>query len=396
MTTEPAATATEPEVMSPETIAAAEAGVEPTAAAPAIDEPAVAEPPAETAPTPDLDRVRLLEMENERIKGENAALKRERADCVELANAAEVKRKRWEDLKAETKDAKDDYDFDLAALSKKVRGEVQVQVGDADERSEGDQATIAFAGQKPAPAQAPAPADTTAAPPFGDGGPASSDAIPTRLAAGDVMTIDGLDWTQVSEAALSELVSTGKPATVRPLVMSSGAYVLTDVVDRRAVLHPLHDAEKFVNLYHVEGMKLPNEERPAELVALGKHAGIPVKVKSTEKGKRAKLAYIGSDADAVILAIPEGAAISATPPAAEPEAEQPPTAEPIAGPGSDLVSNRILAQLVAGSPNGYITVDSLAQILGVDEQVIRNAAKGSERLVYERLDDEETVARAPA
>jgi hypothetical protein len=382
---------TEPEVIDPSTVAADEAAARSAAETEPAAPAAVEEPTAETAHTPDLDRARILEMENERLKGENAALKRERADCVELANEAEAKRRDWEDLKGRAKAAKDDYDLHLDALSKKVRGEVQVQVGDADDE-EGEQASIPFHGEKPAP--------TTVAPdqaPFGDGGPSNSDAISTRLSAGDVMKIDGLDWTQVSQAALSELVSTGKPATVRPLVLSSGAYVLTDVVDRRAVLHPLHDAEKFVNLYRTEGLKLPNEERPAELVALGSHAGIPVKVKSTEKAKRSKLAYIGSDADALILEIPGGTAISATPPAEEPEAEhqQPPAAEPIAGPGSDLVSNRILSQL-AHTSSAYITVDSLAKILGVDEQVVRNAAKNDPRIVYERTDDDETVTRAPA
>lgn len=362
------------------------------------ESPIAVEPTAETAHTPDLERGRLLELENARLKDEMVALKKDKAESVDLAEEAEDARRDWEDLKGRAKTAKDRYEACLGALSKKVRGEVQVEMGAGDDDDEeGEQASIPFHGEKQAPALA-APAETTPAP-FGDGGPANSDAIATRLSAGDVMVINGLDWAQVSRAALSELVSTGKPATVRPLVMSSGAYVLTDVVDRRAVLHPLHDAETFVNKYRVEGMKLPNEERPAELVALGSHCGIPVKVKSTEKGKRAKLAHIGSDADALILEVPENAAISATPPAEDVEAVVEQTIakidEVLAGPGSDIVGNRILAQLDAAS-TAYLTIDALAKILGVDEMVIRNAAKSDSRLVYERTDDDELITKGQA
>jgi hypothetical protein len=310
---------TEPEVLDPSTVAndatANHSNNEPI---PVTDPTAVKENDTDLSPS------ELKDLQIARLMDELAAMKKDKASSVTLAEEAEAARRDWEDLKSRTKTAKDRYDQSLEALSKQVRGEVQTEI-DAEE--DADQETIPF----------------TAAP-------------EQTMAELDAITIDGLDWTAVEQSALSALVSTGKPAKVKPVEIMGLDYVLVDVQKRVAIFHQVMDGETFTQTHGLDGAERP-DERSEGLQRLGSVAGVPVRV-----GR--KTLWLG--ANPLCVVIPPSAAISAT----------------TSDDGPNPVGNRIVAHLKSSGVE-QITVDALAKLLGVERDIVQRTASEDGRLVYE-------------
>lgn len=292
---------TEPEVLSPETVTVT------------------------PEPTPALSPEELKDLEIARLKDENAALKKDRAECVALAEEHAGKIRDYEDLKARAKSAKDEADVLADALSKRVRGEVQTEIDPEDE----DQAEIEFT-----PGAAPTPDEA-----------ANLDAI----------AVEGLDWPAMEQHVLSALVSTGKPQRVKPVTIMGLDYVLVNVQARVGIFHQVMDAERFTEEHKTEGATRP-DERSEALKLLGDYAGLPVKV-----GR--KVMYLG--ARPLLVRMPPDAANV-----------------PVTADDTNPVGNRIVAHLKSSGVE-QITVDALAKLLGVEWDVIELTSAKDDRLIWE-------------
>lgn len=313
-----------------------------------------------TEVAPDLPTTTELQaLEITRLKAELLAKSTRLGHMAALATEMDICHEREATAKAESKRWKEEAESLAVSMKHAALGTSAKDVPGQERLTDPDGNIVDPAGEDD-------PLD------MGDRAPA--DSVAARIAAGDVLSVSGLDWSAVHRSALSALVSTGKPAKVKPVEIVGAPHVLVDVQQRTAVLYPLFEAETFVNKFGVEGAARP-DDRGEELVALGPYAGIPVKVAR-------KVMYLG--AEPLLVVIPTDAAISTG-------------AEPIPGPGSDLVANRIVAQLESAHTVAHMTADALSKILGVTIDVVRNAAKGSDRLVYEKDEDnEERVSRAVA
>jgi hypothetical protein len=313
---------TEPDTLSPESVAADEA---------ATRSETPNSSPDLTAPPIDLSPSELKDLEIARLKDELAAMKKDKASSVSLAEEAESARRDWEDLKSRTKTAKDRYDQSLEALSKQVRGEVQTEI---DAEDDADQETI----------------------PFTSGvGPTVDEAANL-----DAITVDGLDWTAVEQSALSALVSTGKAAKVKPVEIMGLDYVLVDVQKRVAIFHQVMDGETFTQTHGLDGAERP-DERSEGLQRLGPVAGVPVKV-----GR--KTLWLG--ANPLCVVIPPSAAISTT----------------TSDDGPNPVGNRMVSHLKSSGVE-QITVDALAKLLGVERDIVQRTASEDGRLIYSTADE---------
>jgi hypothetical protein len=313
---------TEPDTLSPESVAADEA---------ATRSETPNSSPDLTAPPIDLSPSELKDLEIARLKDELAAMKKDKASSVSLAEEAESARRDWEDLKSRTKTAKDRYDQSLEALSKQVRGEVQTEI---DAEADADQETI----------------------PFTSGvGPTVDEAANL-----DAITVDGLDWTAVEQSALSALVSTVKAAKVKPVEIMGLDYVLVDVQKRVAIFHQVMDGETFTQTHGLDGAERP-DERSEGLQRLGPVAGVPVKV-----GR--KTLWLG--AKPLCVVIPPSAAISTT----------------TSDDGPNPVGNRMVSHLKSSGVE-QITVDALAKLLGVERDIVQRTASEDGRLIYSTADE---------
>lgn len=269
----------------------------PAAADPAPDGAAPVAPFPATAPT-EISPEEVLRMENERLKARLARMERRFDAITELALDADQTEAEWESAKAETKKLKDELDEKRAAVQKAV---LDKDTGAEDEAgSFGEQMTLdqAIAEGAPAPAAAP-----TVSP---------EEELRARAAAGDVLTIEGLDWANVHTHALSQVGSLGKPPKVKLLEIPlfEGRFVCTDILadgeQRTARFDQVYDAEAWTATYGetVKPLDLPNSERTGLHDAGGPLFGCPVKV-----GR--KVHWIGKTEHALLVRMPKEAAVSA-------------------------------------------------------------------------------------
>lgn len=267
----------------------------------------------------------VLRLENTRLKDELAAMKRDRAECVDLAEEHAAKLRDHEDLKSRAKKAKDEADVLADALSAKVRGEVQTEIDPEDD----EQDIIQFTAP-----------------------PAASNL--------DAIEVDGLDWSTMDRHVLSALVSTGKPCKIKPVEILGLNYVLVDVQDRIGVFHQVMDDDVFLTVHSIEGATRP-DERSSELEALGQYAGIPVKI-----GR--KVHFLG--AVPLLVKMPSTAAVV-------PVSDEK---------GEGMVANRIFVHLESSGID-HVTVDALTGLLGVARDIVQLEASRSRRLTYDAAED---------
>lgn len=260
----------EPEVLSPESVAAD--APFPCEGSTATTDAIVGDPlrPA-TYAVVDEDAAEQIANRDDVIARQAAeikALHKQIATEKQIAEEMEDARRDWEDLKERAKEAKERMDTLAEALSKRVRGDVQTEVGEFREDG-AKQTTIDDAIAAPAAAQ--------------------------QMNGGDVLTIPDMDWAAVELAALSAVSSLGKPPQVRPYQTKTGnLLVLTNVSRPIAVLHELLDAKTFAKRY-------PNataHDIPSDAFDGVQLLGYPVRV------GRKKL-WLGSNDDAWHVSIPD-------------------------------------------------------------------------------------------
>jgi len=302
------------------------------------------------------DSYETQEVELQRLRDENAAYRKKITAEREIADEMEAAERDEEDLKARAKKAKERKDSLADSLKALVKGDVQTDLG---EFSDGmDQLPISWDNQATAE---------------------------QKKAAGDVLQLgpDIISWPDVELAALSALASTGKPQKIKPVEIFGLHYVLTDVSDRVATLHQLlGDTAWEIHYSPVAFLDLPNSDRTADLDALGKFAGIPVKV-----GR--KVQFICGDALAMLVRIPDNATVGNAGQTLGDADDLPPR-------DYGLIANQIRVRVQDGNDkNDPIanTVSALATIMDLPGFIIRAAIDTSEDMGYFNEDADDPVVQ---
>ena len=294
------------------------------------------------------------EVELQRLRDENTAYRKKIAAEREIADEMEAAERDEEDYKARAKKAKERKDSLADSLKALVKGDVQTEIGEFHDGM--DQLPISWDNE------------TTAH---------------QKQEAGDVLQLgpDIISWPDVELAALSALASTGKPQKIKPVVIFGLNYVLTDVCDRVATLHQLLSHEAWLDLYGaVDFLDLPNSDRSADLDAIGKLAGIPVKV-----GR--KVFFIGSDAGAMLVQIPDNTTVGNAGQTLADADDLPPR-------DYGLIANQIRVRVQDGyDKNEPVTVTSLVSDMHLTGTIIRAAIDTSEDLRYFDEDADDPVVQ---